>query len=107
MLRDNIIGNQNVEKEHKEKFGVFKMENAGNLLLSWGLKLLNKVIYVCADLLSLFLVDKVSNSFHHNYVFQIWHVFLEATVVYIFLHAWNTVHDVQVAGNELRRHFYL
>jgi hypothetical protein len=53
------------------------------------------------------LVDEVSYSFHHNNVLQIWHVFLEATVVYIFLHAWNTVDNVQVTHNELRRHFNL
>jgi hypothetical protein len=70
-------------------------------------ELVDKFMDVCTDLLCLFLVDKVSNSFHHNHVSQIRHVFLEATVVYIFLDSLDIVDDVFVPHDELRWHFDL
>ena len=62
---------------------------------------------VCIDLLWPFLIDKVGCSFNYNCILQIWHRFLETTTVNIFLYTWDAIREVQVAHNELYRHFDL
>lgn len=68
---------------------------------------LKEVINVFVDLIRSFLVDKVSTSFHYNYFLQKWHVFLEPTLVYVFLGAWSVIGQVKVSNNEFCRYFYL
>lgn len=68
---------------------------------------LNEVINVFVDLIRSFLMDKVCNSFHYNDLLQKWHIFLEPTLVYVFLHAWSIIGQVKVTHNKLNRNFYL
>lgn len=68
---------------------------------------LNEVINVFVDLIRAFLVDKVCNSFHYNDLLQKWHIFLEPTLVYVFLRAWSIIGQVKVTHNKLNRNFYL
>lgn len=74
-------------------------------IMRWRSKseLLNKVINVFADLLRLFLVDKVA-AFHHNHFFQTRYIFLKPSVVYIFLVA--HIGQVQITCDKLDWYCY-
>lgn len=63
------------------------------------------LIVAFTNFLWLFLVQKVSYTFHYNNVFQKRHVFLEPTIVYIFLHTRNVVDKIQISDDELHWHF--
>ena len=62
---------------------------------------------VFIDLLRLLLIDEVSNSFHYNYFFQKWNVFLELPLIYIGLATYRIIGKVLVTHNELGRDCYL
>jgi hypothetical protein len=62
---------------------------------------------VLVDLLRAFLVDEVCNSFHYNNLLQKWHIFLQPSLVYVFLDAGIIIGQVKVTHNELDRNFYL
>lgn len=62
---------------------------------------------VFVDLLRAFLVDEVSNSFHYNNLLQKWHIFLQPSLVYVFLDAGSIIGQVKVTHYELERNFYL
>ena len=64
-------------------------------------ELLNEVINVFADLLWLFLLEKMSYPFHYNHLFQKGYIFFEATIVYMVLETRNIVEKVQIANNKL------
>lgn len=63
------------------------------------------------DFIGLFFIDKMSNSFHHNHLFQKRHMFLEPTFVYVILGAHKIINQaglgLMVSHNELNRSFNL
>lgn len=69
--------------------------------------LADKLINVPANLLWPFLVEKVSNSFHHNYFLQKGYISLEPTPVYVLPNTWCIVGHVQVTYNKLDWNFNL
>ena len=77
------------------------------LVMPWWSELVDEVVNVFTDFLWLFLVEKVSYSFHYYYFLQQWYIFLEPTVVYIFLGSWDVIHKVQVAHDKLHWNFDL
>lgn len=68
-------------------------------------ELFYEVINVCTDFVWFFLVYKMGYPFHHNYFLQKWYISLKTTIVYIFLHTWNVISEVQVSHDKLNRNF--
>ncbi|XLS61167.1 hypothetical protein HN51_015395 [Arachis hypogaea] len=82
----------------------YRSRSCGNYSM---LELGADVVYMGADLIWLFLIYKVSYSFHYNQFLQEWHLFLEATVMYIFLNTRSVIGNIQVSHNELHWNFDL
>ena len=62
---------------------------------------------VLVDLICLFFLEKVANSFHHNYLLQKWHMFLQLIEGHRLIKARGIISKVQVTHNKLGRNFNL
>ena len=71
------------------------------------LELLDEVDYVSTDLFWLLLVEKMSYSFHHHHLFQIRHVSLEPTILYVFLRTGKIIGNVVITHNKFNWYIYL
>ena len=69
------------------------------------IKLAEEVINVIVNLICLFHVDEVPNSFHYNYFLQKWYIFLEPAILDIFLNTRHMINQVLITHNELNWYF--